>query len=229
MLLFEDDDLLVVDKPAGLMSVPGRGSDKQHCLLSVLHDLGHPALVVHRLDTATSGVMVFAKHIKAQRFLSQAFAQRLTHKTYEAVVQGALLAPTNDAPNAWSSIDVPLVIDWPNRPKSKVCADTGKPALTRWQVAPRAATAVADAHRQTTRVRLRPITGRTHQLRVHLMHIGHPIVGDALYHPSYQHLSNEGLSNGHGAPARLLLHATSLCVPSLHDGDTLNWHSPVPF
>jgi tRNA pseudouridine32 synthase / 23S rRNA pseudouridine746 synthase len=229
VLLFEDDDLLVVDKPAGLMSVPGRGPDKQHCLLSVLHNLGHRALVVHRLDTATSGVMVFAKHLKAQQLLSKAFAQRLTHKTYEAVVQGALLAATHDALDAWQSIDAPLIIDWPNRPKSKVCADTGKPALTHWQVIPSAANADMDAHMPTTRVNLRPITGRTHQLRVHLMHIGHPIVGDALYHPSYQHLSNEADGAGQDAPARLLLHATSLSVPSLRGGDTLRWHSAVPF
>ena len=229
MLLFEDDDLLVVDKPAGLMSVPGRGPDKQHCLLGVLHSLGYAALVVHRLDTATSGVMVFAKHIKAQQFLSKAFAQRLTHKTYQAVVQGALIAPTQAATNEWQSIDAPLIIDWPNRPKSKVCTDTGKPALTLWQVAADAANALLHTNPQTTRVSLRPITGRTHQLRVHLRHLGHPIVGDALYHPSYQHLSNEAGPSGALAPARLLLHATDLSVPSLRGGDTLKWHSPVPF
>ncbi|UFS56503.1 pseudouridine synthase [Comamonadaceae bacterium M7527] len=145
MLLFEDDDLLVVDKPAGLMSVPGRGPDKQHCLLSMLHSLGYAALVVHRLDTATSGVMVFAKHIKAQQFLSKAFAQRLTHKTYQAVVQGALLGPTDDVTNEWQSIDAPLIIDWPNRPRSKVCTDTGKPARTLWQVAASATTASVHA------------------------------------------------------------------------------------
>lgn len=274
MLLFEDDDVIVLSKPAGVLSVPGRGDDKQDCVLSRLHAQGHNALVVHRLDTATSGLMVFAKHLAAQRSLSHAFATRQTHKTYEAIVQGDpspnltdLTDLTDQAPERathhtsdrasddtsdhtpdrrpdrrpphkraididihsnsnidsdctppWHRISGALIIDWPNRPRSKVCEHTGKPALTLWQ-------RMDHAPAGQTRLRLRPITGRTHQLRVHLMHMGHPIMGDALYHPSFHHLTNEGEQ----APARLLLHATHLSFAGLRDGALQTWHCPAPF
>lgn len=254
MLLFEDDDVIVLSKPAGVLSVPGRGEDKQDCVLSRLHAQGHKALVVHRLDTATSGLMVFAKHVAAQRSLSHAFATRQTHKTYEAIVQGdpSLNLPDlpdqaperathhtsdqasnhspphkldssnvdsdSDSRTPWHRISGALIIDWPNRPRSKVCELSGKPALTLWQ-------RMDHAPAGQTRLRLRPITGRTHQLRVHLMHIGHPIMGDALYHPSFHHLSNEGEQ----APARLLLHATHLSFAGLRDGALQTWHCPAPF
>ena len=230
VLYFEDDDVLVINKPAGVLSVPGRGADKQDCVLSRLHDSGHSALVVHRLDTATSGLMVFAKHLPAQRALSHAFATRQTHKLYEAVVEGHPIGhithlaseqgiqPTSG--DEWNSIEASLIIDWPNRPMSKVCEQTGKAALTRWQVITPSQT---DANH--TRLRLQPVTGRTHQLRVHLMHIGHPIVGDALYNQAYQHLTNEGEQ----APARLQLHATHLKVPRMQGEGAFQWHCPAPF
>jgi len=198
--------MLVVDKPGGLLAVPGRGEaglDNQ--AVRVQAELPD-ALVVHRLDMSTSGLMLFARGKEMQRRLSHAFAQREVHKEYIAVVDGLLAAEHGE-------IDLPLLTDWPNRPKQKVDFADGKPALTRYTVLER------DATRGTTRVMLEPVTGRSHQLRVHLLALGHPIVGDALYAPP------EALAK---AP-RLLLHAQSLQLAHPVDGRTLRFHSPAPF
>jgi tRNA pseudouridine32 synthase / 23S rRNA pseudouridine746 synthase len=204
--LYLDDSMLVVDKPSGLLAVPGRGEAGLDNQASRVQAAVADALVVHRLDMSTSGLMLFARGKDMQRRLSHAFAQREVHKEYIAVVDGLLAADRGE-------IDLPLLTDWPNRPKQKVDFADGKPALTRYTVLER------DALRGTTRVLLEPVTGRSHQLRVHLLAIGHPIAGDALYAPP------EALAK---AP-RLLLHAQSLALPHPVDGRPMRFHSPAPF
>ncbi len=183
--LHEDPHLLVLDKPAGLLCVPGRGADKQDCLSARAAAQWPDALVVHRLDMATSGLVLMARGADMQRALSRLFEQRRIEKRYEAVVHGLL--PVTEA---WQCIDAPIAADWPRRPL-RVIDPSGQPSSTRWRVLR------ALPERAASHLLLEPLTGRTHQLRVHLAHIGHPIVGDALYG---------------GAPegARLLLHASRL-------------------
>ena len=189
-VIYADDALLVLDKPAGLLSVPGRGEDKQDCLSTRAQRQFPDALIVHRLDMATSGLMILARGASVQRILNDAFASRAVSKRYIAVVEG-YLAPT---PQDWGLIDLPIIVDWPNRPLRVIDHQLGKPSQTRWRVLSH------DAALNTTRVELEPITGRSHQLRVHLLALGHPILGDALYgSPRVQSLSE-----------RLLLHACSL-------------------
>jgi tRNA pseudouridine32 synthase/23S rRNA pseudouridine746 synthase len=204
--LYLDDSMLVVDKPSGLLAVPGRGEAGLDNQAARVQAAVADALVVHRLDMSTSGLMLFARGKEMQRRLSHAFAQREVHKEYIAVVDGLLAADRGE-------IDLPLLTDWPNRPKQKVDFADGKPALTRYTVLER------DAVRGTTRLRLEPVTGRSHQLRVHLLALGHPIAGDALYAPP------DALAK---AP-RLLLHAQSLALPHPVDGRPLRFHSPAPF
>jgi tRNA pseudouridine32 synthase / 23S rRNA pseudouridine746 synthase len=201
--LHEDESLVAVDKPAGLLSVPGRGEANRDCVAARVQAEVPDALVVHRLDQATSGVMLFGRGADMQRALSMAFAARRVAKRYEAVVHG--LVDHNDG-----TIDLPLATDWPNRPRQMVDHQRGKPSLTRWSVLSR------DAAAGTTRLQLEPITGRSHQLRVHLAAIGHPIVGDTLYAPPPH------------AP-RLMLHACALRLPHPADGRTLVIASPLPF
>lgn len=211
-LLYEDDALLVLDKPAGLLAVPGRGEDKQDCLSSRAQATWPDALVVHRLDMATSGIVVLARGIAAQRRLSNAFETRRTDKRYEAVVAGLLHNPQPD--NGWNSIDLPLIVDWMARPRSIVHHDIGKPSLTHWRIA----TAPAPGPGMT-RLDLHPITGRSHQLRVHLQAMGHPIVGDPLYaSPQQQALAD-----------RLLLHARRLDIEHPVTGALMRFESPCPF
>ena len=197
-----DEALLVVDKPAGLLSVPGRGEEGLINLTAQVQAEQPDALIVHRLDQATSGLMLFARSIAMQRALSMAFASRQVHKRYVAVVMCSVEQDSG-------LIDAPLLADWPRRPRQRVDLQQGKPALTHWRVLERRA--------DHTRLELEPVTGRSHQLRVHLMFIGHPIVGDTLYAPEPQR-----------AP-RLLLHATQLSLRHpLHDTPS-TWVSPPPF
>jgi tRNA pseudouridine32 synthase/23S rRNA pseudouridine746 synthase len=182
-MLHADAGLIVVDKPAGLLAVPGRGEAGRDNLATHVQALFADALVVHRLDMATSGLMLFARGARVQRQLSMAFARGEVAKQYEAVVEG-------DVQGEQGIIDAPLAADWPNRPRQVVAHVGGKPSSTRWQVLSRGA--------GTTRLRLEPLTGRTHQLRVHLQSIGHPIRGDALYAPAPLQAR------------RLLLHASRL-------------------
>ncbi|MDF9391704.1 MULTISPECIES: RluA family pseudouridine synthase [Methylococcus] len=209
-LIHADAALLVLSKPSGLLAVPGRGPAKQDCLSGRAQARYPDALIVHRLDMATSGLMVMARGPAAQRVLSQAFACREVLKRYEAVVHGILEAPP-DSEDGWSRIDLPLVLDWPNRPLQKVDPLHGKPSLTRWRILGRETDA--------TRVELEPVTGRSHQLRVHLAALGHPILGDPLY--------------GHEAArfraGRLLLHAKTLGLSHPESGEWLAFESPVPF
>jgi tRNA pseudouridine32 synthase/23S rRNA pseudouridine746 synthase len=189
-VLYVDETLLVLDKPAGLLSVPGRGEDKQDCLSAQAQCLYPDALIVHRLDMATSGVMVLARGAAAQRSLNQAFASRAVSKRYVAVVDGVLASSADD----WGVIDLPIIVDWPNRPRRIIDHELGKPSATRWRVL------FHNEIDQTTRVELEPVTGRSHQLRVHLLALGHAIVGDALY----------GSPRVQAMAGRLLLHARSL-------------------
>jgi tRNA pseudouridine32 synthase/23S rRNA pseudouridine746 synthase len=202
VVMHADDACIVVDKPAGLLSVPGRGADKADCVAARVQAQFADALVVHRLDMATSGLMLFARGAPAQRTLSRAFAQRETHKRYVAIVRGRL---DGDA----GEIDLPLAADWPNRPLQKIDHEHGRASLTRWRVLAREAS--------RTRLELEPVTGRAHQLRVHLRAIGHPIVGDALYAPDER-----------DAP-RLMLHATSLRFAHPVGANVVEIDSPAPF
>lgn len=195
-----DAHLIAVDKPAGLLAVPGR--TEPDCLAARVQAVWPDALVVHRLDMATSGLMLFARGAAAQRRLGDAFAARLVHKRYVAIVDGLVDADAGE-------IDLPLAADWPRRPLQRVDHERGRPSLTRWRVLAR------DTAGRRTRVRLEPVSGRSHQLRVHLRAIGHPIVGDTLY--------------GGASAARLKLHAAELIVPHPADGRELELSSTPPF
>lgn len=218
--VYVDNALLVLDKPADLLSVPGRGADKQDCLATRAQQWWPDALVVHRLDMATSGLLLMARNKEVQRMLGDAFAQRRIVKRYLAVVQGELDAPAQ----GWGDIDLPLLLDWPNRPRSRVNPERGKPSRTRWRVLPgderwRVFATEGDLTARTTRVELEPLTGRSHQLRVHLQALGHPILGDALY------------ADADATPAcsRLLLHAWRLELTHPVTANLMQFESPVPF
>ena len=203
-VLYADDSLVVVDKPAGLLAVPGRGEQRQDCVAARVQCRFPDALVVHRLDQATSGLMVLARGADAQRTLSRAFAERRVAKHYTAIVGGLLVG-------AAGTIELPLAADWPNRPRQQVDAVHGKASITRWRVLG------YDAAVDTTRIELEPLTGRSHQLRVHLQAIGHPIVGDVLYAPPAL------------AAPRLMLHASGLALLHPYDARRLNFSSVAPF
>ncbi|MBS0506971.1 MAG: RluA family pseudouridine synthase [Proteobacteria bacterium] len=198
-----DDDLLVLDKPPGLLCVPGRGPDKQDCLSARAQALWPDALIVHRLDQPTSGLVLMARGPHMQRALSKTFAERRVHKRYQAIVAGRPLADGTAADDGWSSITLPIAADWERRPLRVVNAQHGQPSLTRWRAL------AYDAAMDCTRLELEPVTGRTHQLRVHLAALGHPILGDMLYADA----AVQAL-----AP-RLLLHACRLAFTHpLHGG-----------
>ena len=210
-----DEHLLVLEKPAGLLCVPGRGADKQDCLALRVQSRYPDALVVHRLDMATSGLWLMARGAEMQRRLSQAFAQRQVSKSYVAVVAGCPISPS---PSAWATIELPIAADWPNRPLRVVDVEHGKPSQTRWRCLPPPASGEpwgADC----TRVELEPVTGRSHQLRVHLQALGHPILGDPWYAPPEVRVR---------AP-RLLLHASELRLEHPATGQALSLVSPAPF
>ena len=196
-----DADLLVLHKPPGLLCVPGRGPDKQDCLSARAQQRWPGALIVHRLDQATSGLVLMARHPDAQRRLGHAFAERQVHKRYQAVVQGRL----GDDDSAWHDIDLPIAADWARRPLRVIDHTLGKPSLTRWRAL------AHDAAAQTTRIELEPVTGRTHQLRVHLAAIGHAILGDMLYADAITQAQ---------AP-RLMLHASHLAFTHPVTGEAL--------
>jgi len=257
-VLYHDAALLVLNKPAGLLAVPGRGADKQDCLSARVQARHADALIVHRLDMATSGLMLMARGAAMQRTLSMAFAARAIHKRYVAVVAGdpratvrrSAFRPTNHAEslpfegmgesacrpegrptalaadqeephaetaadeNGWHVIDLPILLDWPNRPRRIIETTRGKPSLTRWR-----AQAHPDDTSDSTRLDLQPVTGRSHQLRVHLAAIGHPILGDALYAPPAIQ----------ARAGRLLLHATTLALRHPITGVALRFHCAAPF
>ena len=220
--IHEDADLLVLDKPSGLLCVPGRGPDKQDCLSSRAQSIWPEALIVHRLDQATSGLVIMARHIDAQRKLSQAFAERQVHKQYEALVAGdasQFADATGALPVDWTPIDLPIAADWERRPLRISDAINGKPSRTLWRLAQQSKAEAPALTWPHSRLQLQPITGRTHQLRVHLAAIGHPIAGDMLYADA----ASQSLS------PRLMLHACQLRLDHPSHGGAMEFVSAVPF
>jgi len=207
-IIHEDEHLLVLDKPSGLLSIPGRGPDKQDCLLARVQAVYPETLLVHRLDMATSGLLIMARSPAVQKQLGQYFEKRLVRKRYQAVVLGNMGAEGDTG-----LIDLPVRIDWLNRPRSTICHEHGKPSQTHW-------TRLGQGPwPNTTRLLLEPHTGRTHQLRVHTLALGHPIVGDPLYAPADACIT---------AP-RLLLHAWTLSLAHPVSGQAMEWQAPLPF
>ena len=204
--IFADAQLVVVNKPAGLLSVPGRGEGMDDCMARRVQAEYPDALIVHRLDMSTSGLLVLARGAAVHRALSIAFQSRAVKKRYVAVVAGRLALASGE-------IDLPLICDWPNRPRQIVDRQIGKPSLTHYRVL------AYDATRDYSRVELEPITGRSHQLRVHLQQLGHPILGDDLYAP-------EAIRT---ASPRLLLHAEWLEIPHPASELRQQFESTAPF
>ena len=203
-ILHFDDDIIIVNKQPDLLSVPGRGPEK---LDSIYHRLSlrfEEVHIVHRLDMATSGIMVFARNKSSLRSLQQQFQHRQTKKTYQAIVFG-LLQPSTGA------INLPMRCDWPNRPKQMVCYEHGKKSLTRWRV--------IEYINGNTRIELMPVTGRSHQLRIHCDAMAHPILGDNLY----------GTEESQCATEHLCLHAQSLTFAHPTNQLDMTFSSPVPF
>ena len=202
-VIHADHELLIVNKPAGLLSVPGKGPELADCLIARVQAAFPEALLVHRLDRDTSGVMVFALTPHAQRHLGLQFEKRQMRKTYVARVAGEMQGKTG-------TVDLPLIVDWPNRPRQKVDHETGKPAKTEWRV--------LRARNGETRVRLHPHTGRSHQLRVHMAEIGHPILGDPFY--------SDGAARNH---PRLMLHSENLRLRHPDGGAGVSFSAKTPF
>lgn len=204
-IIYEDDDLVVIDKPAGLLSVPGRLPEHQDsAYIRVLAQFPN-AKITHRLDMATSGILMFAKHRDAEVAVSKMFQARTVHKNYIALVQGRLAEQ--------GTVEVPLITDWENRPRQMVHFELGKPAQTLYQALS------YDAEQDVSRVLLTPITGRSHQLRVHMQYIGHPITGDQFYHPD---CTQSPLK-------RMALHASYLAFQQPLSGVDVEIKGQVPF
>ncbi len=208
-VLHADSDILVVDKPSGLLSVPGKAADHADCLEARARERFSDARIVHRLDMDTSGVMILARNAAAHRHLGLQFERRKTQKTYVARVWGEIDEDEG-------VIDLPLICDWPNRPRQMVSFEHGKAAETRWRVLDRERSGAGAA---ITRVRMWPKTGRSHQLRVHMLSLGHPILGDNLYAPEEALLAAD----------RLQLHAETLSLHHPDGGEMLTFTSPCPF
>ena len=202
-LIYADSTLVVVNKAPGMLSVPGRGPDKQDCLIHRVQAVYPDALAVHRLDMGTSGLLLMARGPEMHRALSRLFEQRQVAKRYIAVVAGELLPESGE-------VILPLICDWPNRPRQMVDFEIGKPSLTRYR------RLAYDAQKNCSRVELEPITGRSHQLRVHMMALGYSILGDELYGSSIS------------AP-RLLLHATQIEFPVPGSDQIHHFESPPAF
>jgi tRNA pseudouridine32 synthase/23S rRNA pseudouridine746 synthase len=201
---YQDEDFLILNKPSGLLSVPGKAPEHKDSLQFRVQRVLPTATIVHRLDMATSGLLVMALNKAAHRHISKQFELRQTQKSYIAVVFGQIEQESGE-------IDLPLICDWPNRPKQMVDHTRGKSAQTHWRV--------LDRQESSTRLELTPITGRSHQLRVHMLSIGHPILGDRLY------AHDEAL----GMSSRLLLHAQTLSFKHPQLEQTMTFNCPVPF
>ena len=202
-ILHDDHEVVVVAKPSGLLSVPGKGPDLTDCLITRVQAVFPTALLVHRLDRDTSGVMIFALTPHAQRHLGLQFEKRQTRKTYVARVAGQITEKTG-------TVDLPLIVDWPNRPRQMVDHENGRQAVTDWRVV---RTDAAE-----TRVRLMPRTGRSHQLRVHMLAIGHPILGDPFY----------ATGPARDYP-RLMLHSETLQFRHPDGGQGMRFTAKCPF
>jgi tRNA pseudouridine32 synthase/23S rRNA pseudouridine746 synthase len=205
-IVYQDEFMLVLNKPAGLLSVQGRGIEKADCMASRAAAHYPDAQIVHRLDMETSGLFLMALGRNAQRALSKLFEQRQIHKTYIAVVAGSL-------PEGRQEIALPLITDWPNRPRQKVDFEIGKASLTHYE------RMSLDASQNASRVALFPHTGRSHQLRVHMQAIGHPILGDSLYAPPEVKEKT----------SRLLLHASRLIFAHPQTGLACDFESRPEF
>lgn len=203
-IIYSDSSFVIANKPWDVLSVPGRGEDKQDCLWRRVQAEFPTARVVHRLDYATSGLMVLALTLEAQRDISRSFQERKTDKLYQAIISGK---PSEKQ----GSVDLPLICDWENRPLQIVDHEHGKNALTHWKV--------TGEDSKGTRVELTPITGRSHQLRVHMQSMGHPIIGDRFYADE----DSKALSD------RLLLHAERLSFPHPETGEVVEFTVPCPF
>jgi len=205
-ILYLDDDLLIANKPSGLLTVPGKGPENQDCLHKRALGVNPNARIVHRLDQATSGIVMFPLNYPCLKQLTHQFEARDIHKRYIAVVNGLVDADEGE-------VQLPLICDWPNRPKQKVCYEQGKSAHTRYQVLER------DTHNNQSRMQLEPVSGRTHQLRVHMLSLGHPILGDRLYAP------DDVIARS----PRLLLHAQTLWLTHPISRNPLHIDCPVTF
>lgn len=213
-----DAHIVVAVKPAGLLAVPGRGVDKQDCVSARLAALFGEIHIVHRLDQATSGLMVFARSLAALRDLHAQFRDGAVDKAYEAIVLGK-------PERAGFSIDLPLSADWPNRPRQKVDLASGKPSTTRVEVI--SFDAATDMANTVSRVRLIPVTGRTHQLRVHLSAVGHAMVGDALY--GLEATPDKACTGANALANRLMLHASELAFTHPDTRERLAFQSTPKF
>ncbi|MDF1727388.1 MAG: pseudouridine synthase [Sulfitobacter sp.] len=203
VILHEDAEVILVDKPAGLLSVPGKGPELADCLMARVKAAFPDALLVHRLDRDTSGVMIFALTPHAQRHLGLQFEKRMTRKTYVARIWGV---PSERE----GTVDLPLIVDWPNRPRQMVCHETGKAAQTDWKL--------LKDEGDTARMRLMPRTGRSHQLRVHMLALGHPILGDPFY----------ATGPARDFP-RLMLHSEELRFKHPQGGRSMKIRAKAPF
>ncbi|UTW55121.1 bifunctional tRNA pseudouridine(32) synthase/23S rRNA pseudouridine(746) synthase RluA [Kordiimonas sp. SCSIO 12610] len=203
-IVYQDDDIIVLNKQSGLLSVPGKHDDHKDCLESRVQAEFVGASTIHRLDMDTSGLLVMAMHKDAHRYIGYQFEHRLTSKTYIARVYGNVKEDRG-------SIDLPLICDWPNRPKQKVDHDNGRSALTHYEV--------IDRGGNETRVKLTPVTGRSHQLRVHMLELGHPILGDRFY------ADGEALEM---AP-RLMLHAEAITIRHPSTKQMMTFNAGTPF
>ncbi|QSX34237.1 bifunctional tRNA pseudouridine(32) synthase/23S rRNA pseudouridine(746) synthase RluA [Shewanella avicenniae] len=203
-ILYQDKDIIVIDKPSGLLSVPGRAAEHYDSAYSRVLQLHEGAQVVHRLDMATSGVLLLALRRNAERELKRQFQERETNKVYYARVAGHMRHNSG-------TVDLPLICDWPNRPKQKIDHDIGKPSVTHYEVISKG--------KNSTLVKLMPVTGRSHQLRLHMMALGHPILGDNFYADSVAKTMSQ----------RLLLHATYLTVDHPYTKKSMTFYAAVPF
>ncbi|WP_392565640.1 bifunctional tRNA pseudouridine(32) synthase/23S rRNA pseudouridine(746) synthase RluA [Utexia brackfieldae] len=203
--LYQDNDIVVVNKQSGLLSVPGKAPEHKDSIISRLERDFSFVESVHRLDMATSGIMVVALSKQAERELKRQFRERETKKYYIARIFGH---PAQDK----GSIELPLICDWPNRPKQKVCFETGKSALTEYEILER-------ADDNTSRIKLLPFTGRSHQLRVHMQALGHPILGDKFY----------ATPEAKAKASRLLLHAQSLTITHPITGELMTFSCDPDF
>ncbi len=203
-IVYQDDQLLVLNKPSGLLTVPGKAAEHQDCLERRVQRVFPTARIVHRLDMATSGLVVMALSADSQRHLNRQFELRQTKKHYIARLEGLL-------PISHGSVQLPLICDWPNRPKQMVCFQRGKPALTHFSL--------LSVDNNSSRVRLTPVTGRSHQLRVHMQWLGHPILGDKFY----------ATAAGLAAASRLQLHAEYLALAHPHHQQWMEFTVSCPF
>ena len=203
-ILYRDKDIVVLNKPSGLLSVPGRQDHMKDSLSLRVQERFPTATVVHRLDMDTSGVMLMALNKEAHRHISKQFEKRATEKSYIAILYGLVEQDEGE-------IDLPLILDWPNRPLHIVDHDNGKNALTRWKV--------LDRFKDSTRIGFYPVTGRTHQLRVHAQAINHPILGDSLY----AHDKAKAMAE------RLMLHAEKLTITHPYHKEIIHFASEPDF